>query len=168
VQSDDELERCQAVLNNCIESLYFERVEPSLGEVQRRLRELGWSQSELQLVLPLCARESERYDVRSPKKGKSVLILFRNPPTWFRGWVEPDDCHALTPEVWGAFVEYLNGSIVLKGSINAAAQSLRQSATPLLRRLTLGELRDLIRRGISCGLLVYVGHELHSKKLPRH
>mmetsp|Transcript_90600 Transcript_90600/g.143110 ORF Transcript_90600/g.143110 Transcript_90600/m.143110 type:complete len:570 (+) Transcript_90600:75-1784(+) len=148
-------------LRSCVDSLYRDRIEPSLGEVQQRLLKKGWNFQEVQATLPLCARQVKEYDIKLPIDGCQVLILLRTPPSWFDGWIsetQSENRSFISPDVWDVLAAFLKAECPsLGGSINGAAQELRQLSLPVpLQQLSLGELREVVKAAIEeHGLLHY-------------
>jgi len=160
--SDPEVRKRCRVLKSCVESLYRDRIQPTLAEVQQRLRNRGWTSDDIQGVLPLCAREAGEYKLELPANGQPLRVLLRNPPAWFDGWLSGDSA-AFSPEVWTAMANFLKSDCtVLTGTINGAAQDLRQLSLPLpLQELSLGELREVVRHAVAeHSLLSYSGWSL--------
>lgn len=154
---------CQQSLRKCIESLYRDRLRPTLAEVQRRLTERSWGAEDLQAVLPLSAREPDTYEIVAPVDGKPLCIFLQKPPSWFEGWVDADRNETnYSSDVWKSLEDFLReGKPVLEGGVNGAALALRQRALPHLQHLSLGEIRDLVKRAVAeRGLLTYAGGSL--------
>lgn len=147
-------------LRSCVDSLYRDRIEPSLSEVQQRLLKKGWTFQEVQGLLPLCARTNE-YEIKLPVDGCQVRILLRSPPSWFDGWisdVQKEERNFISADVWDVLAAFLKTECPsLAGSINGAAQDLRQLSLPgPLQQMSLGELREVVRCSIEDhGLLRY-------------
>lgn len=161
--SPDELKGHQRSLRICVESLYRDRLKPTLAEIQRRLTERAWGPEKLRAVLPLSAREPETYEIVAPVDGRPLCIFLRSPPDWFDGWVDAERSEAAySSEVWESLEAFLReGEPVLEGGITGAALALRQRALPHLQHLSLGEIRDLVKRAVSeRGLLAYAGGTL--------
>lgn len=77
-------------LRGCIESLYYDRIRPTLREIQQRLeKSFSWSSTEARAAAMLCAREPEVYVVVPPSDGKPAHILLRSPPRCFQGFLAP-------------------------------------------------------------------------------
>merc|ERR1712224_267841 len=60
--------RRQAALMRCIESLEAEKVEPTLGEISKRLMQEGWEMKEVQEHLMLLADDTDKWNVRSGRE----------------------------------------------------------------------------------------------------
>merc|ERR1719215_1045777 len=56
-----ELDLRLADVQRCVQSLYIDRLRPTLAEVRRRLCEQGWSPAKLQLLLPICASRPDLF-----------------------------------------------------------------------------------------------------------
>jgi len=171
---DADLRWRQEALRACVESLYRDRLEPTLFEVQRRLcDDCGWRIAEAQAAPLLAARAPQLFMVAAPgAMGEPVRLQLVKTPSWFQGWVGgaaagvQEDPY---PEkLWTALAEFLakDESMVLQGGIDGAALALRHFALPQLHHLSLGELRDVVRRAVAeRGLLTYTGHDL--RPVPR-
>jgi len=159
----DKLRHRRGVLRKCVESLYRDCLEPTLGELNGRLRECGWSSEELQAVPSLCAWEPEEYRLTVPAEGEPMRILLRTPPQWFAGWVSyPSTQSQYSPDAWEALALFLLQRFpTFRGGVHGAAQALRQEALPHLQHLRLGELRDLVCQAVfDRGFLTYDGDDL--------
>eukprot|EP00927_Polykrikos_kofoidii_P049930 TRINITY_DN43901_c0_g1_i1.p1 TRINITY_DN43901_c0_g1~~TRINITY_DN43901_c0_g1_i1.p1 ORF type:complete len:602 (+),score=84.42 TRINITY_DN43901_c0_g1_i1:94-1899(+) len=108
-------DRFELAVLSCVEGLYRDRIAPSVGELQMRLRgraisgnatsgsgvgvagigtKVGgcgeWSSAEVRGVLAVCARDSGHYIVLAPALGNPPKVLLRNPPSWFEGWIDEE------------------------------------------------------------------------------
>lgn len=162
---DSELLRLrQRTLLCCVQCLYRDQIEPTLGEVQRRVQERGWGRLEARTIPLLCAHEPDVYEVVAPRRGAALVILLRSPPTWFSGWVTGDSENPFSVGVWDELTRCLSqGAFSLTGKVDKAAQELRDIADPFLFRFSLGELKHLValcvgkREGLS-----YRGYRIQS------
>lgn len=169
--SDPETRRRCRVLRSCLESLYRDRIEPTLGEVQERLRSRGWNHQEIQGLLPLCAQAAEEYIIVLPQNGKALRVFLRNPPAWFDGWLGKESTPAVPPEVWPILTSFLQtNDPVLTGTVHGAAQDLRQlSLPPPLQQMSLGEIREVVRHAIADqNLLDFSGWNICSTQAMLH
>lgn len=151
VGSHAHLQRLESALLSCVESLYRDRVMPTVAEVQSRLRSSGWHASEARAVLSLAVADRWRYKLTSPEGGDPPLILFRNQPQWFKGWVNTDASDVYSDAVWAELKCLVaDPDLKLKGGIDRAAADLQQRASsPALRSLSLGELRHVLKLSMS-------------------
>jgi len=156
-----ELQWRQNMAQFCIEGCYRDRIEPTLGEIQRRLVASGWTIEEAQMVPLLCARQPDVFAIEAPSDGNPCCIMLRETPHWFTGWV--DESVAYSPETWEALRGFLTsggGHVALAGGVSGAASTLKEIAPPGLGGLALGELRELIRRAVvDLGMLNFVGDQ---------
>lgn len=161
--------RSQA-LRSCVESLYRDRLEPTLPELRGRLRESGWSIPEVNAVPALLARDAV-FQMLEPDGCRPLRVHLSETPAWFEGWIGEDTAPVDFPdEVWASLVRYLagergghqrTGDVWFRGGIRDAALSLRQSALPHLQRLCLAELRELVGQAVgSRKVLTYDGDML--------
>lgn len=164
----EEVRRRQDLAKACVESCYYDRIEPTLAEVQRRLLASGWSFEQTQLLPVLCARRPEVFGIAAPSEGRPCRITLCEQPPWFRGWI---DCSAgsdpYAPETWEALRHFLasNGHVALAGGVSGAACALKEMALAGLEGLALGELQDLVRRAIfDNAWLGFDGEELRTSE----
>lgn len=101
--SDSLLSLLEVGLLNCIESLYRDRLLPTLAEVQQRLRSTGWRAAKMRLIIALAAREPERYNILPPTDGNTLCILLWQEPSWFQGWLDTDAADTYSSAVWAEF-----------------------------------------------------------------
>lgn len=184
----EALPRVEALIAKVVLSLYRDRIRPVLNAVQCRLRERhdeaelqrgwlhGWGSPAarpeepsplpvdvvLQALLPICARDAERYWIWPPMKGQQPIILLLHTPSWFQGWVNVESSQSsYGQEVWTA----LKGYVQQEGSFlpyppYQAALVLRRMKLPQLSELSLGELEHVVRLGLGSRLLYHCGDRL--------
>ncbi|CAJ1359306.1 unnamed protein product [Effrenium voratum] len=149
--------RC-AQLREVVEDLYADRIEPSLPEVQERLRLRGWSFAEAQQAVLLYACQKETYRICKPTASKPVVVFLQETPPGFEGWA---DGIGLLPEASPDMELGLKSVLAaglaprLSGGVAGAAAALQSHC-----RRSLGELRALVRVFLKKGLLCYSGDEL--------
>jgi len=166
---DMRRERFSLAILSCVEGLYRDRIAPTLGEVQMRLRRdraAGWLDCEVRAaVLPICAREAEKYVLSPPFDGEPPRVLLKSPPAWFEGWVDieaTDTDGSYCDEVEKALREVLLSSgnaespLCLSGGVSGAALQLRGfPKLPLvLRRLSLGQIEHVLELALGRGGLL--------------
>lgn len=146
------LARFTTAILSCVEGLYRDRIKPTLGEVQARLRSSGWGFSEVQAILPICARDLETYELEPPKYGQPPLVLLRQPPQWFCGFVEAETTDAYSKDLWTEMRNIVRELDSKKpasrflGGLNQLAASLhKKKLGPKLASLSLGELRSVMQ-----------------------
>jgi len=152
----------------CVESIYYDRLVPTLGEIYTRLRCCGWQSLELRAVLLICAHEPARYKLVPPSHGEPLKILLQRPPHWFEGWLDSEEvADSFSCTIWDEFKMLLTDSIsMLKGGIVQAALALRQHGLPpKMQRLSLGELRHLIRLALSPQKSLLIYDRMHGGRL---
>mmetsp|Transcript_28684 Transcript_28684/g.95216 ORF Transcript_28684/g.95216 Transcript_28684/m.95216 type:complete len:545 (-) Transcript_28684:122-1756(-) len=167
--SPDEMEQRLQVVQACMETLYRDRIEPTLGNIQQRLLDFGWSFEEVQCVPFLCAREPAMFEFISPEDDEPCRIFLQTPPCWFDGWVCVDMSEdPYPPTLWEALGDFLNSnaSMVFHGGIAGAAAALQQLGLPCLQCLSLGELQDVVGRAITeHGLLAFSGNDIRPRRV---
>eukprot|EP00434_Breviolum_minutum_P025707 symbB.v1.2.022718.t1/scaffold2026.1/size92022/7 len=149
-------------MREVIESFYKDCIEPSLPEVQQRLRSCGWTFIEAQQAVLLYACQPSVYEVTKPTERKPVVVLLKEPPKSFTEWF---DGIGVVPkasaEMEFGFKSLLAAGLApsLSGGVAGAAASLQQHCPR-----SLGELRALLRVFLKKGLLRYDGDELVPSK----
>lgn len=145
-------------MREVIDSFYKDCIEPSLPEVQQRLRSRGWTFVESQQAVLLYACQKSLYEVCKPTCRKPVVILLKEPPNSFSGWF---DGIGVVPKA-SAQMEFGLKSLLaagfaprLSGGVAGAAEILQEHCPR-----SLGELRALLRVFLKKGLLRYDGDEL--------
>lgn len=95
------LERFKVAILSAVESLYFDRIKPSLGEVQERLRGKTWQPVELRALLTVCANDPSRFSLIPPSPGQPPCAMLRSCPPWFEGWTaeSADDLPLKAPQI---------------------------------------------------------------------
>lgn len=151
-------------LESCVLSCYHDRIEPFLGEVQHRMQERrDWSRREAKAAIAVAARRSDKYRLLPPRVAVQPLVLLRDEPSWFQGWVQGDGPDRYHGSVWEgvqeAFADARNsGGAALPGQVALAAKELRARNPQYLEKLCLGELRNIVNLALSDRrLLVYEG-----------
>lgn len=158
----------------CIKSLYFDRIVPTVGEVQKRLRSFGWRPTEASAALYVCACDREGFILLPPSHGKAAQILLRSEPLWFQGWVctessDSDKSDMIPETVWQVFSDFLSdySEELVSGAEQSAAILMqeKENLPPCLRALSLGEWRLLVEMALlpERGLLKY--DPLHGGRL---
>lgn len=149
-------------MREVIDSFYKDCIEPSLPEVQQRLRLRGWTFVESQQAVLLYACQKSLYQVCKPTCRKPVVILLKEPPNSFSGWF---DGIGVVPQA-SAQMEFGLKSLLaagfaprLSGGVAGAAEILQEHCPR-----SLGELRALLRVFLKKGLLRYDGDELVASK----
>lgn len=158
----------------CVEGLYRDRIAPTLAEIRARMsagcfeprdrrEHKGWSPSELQAILGICARDPLRYATLPPAEGLPARVMLRHPPAWFQGWV---DCHKapedgeFSPAVWAAISELARPAVLAAEDLpsifsiaSRIAIALQQHpcAPEVLRALSLGELTRVAHIALTPG-----------------
>eukprot|EP00927_Polykrikos_kofoidii_P078192 TRINITY_DN7503_c0_g1_i3.p1 TRINITY_DN7503_c0_g1~~TRINITY_DN7503_c0_g1_i3.p1 ORF type:complete len:569 (-),score=103.68 TRINITY_DN7503_c0_g1_i3:533-2239(-) len=155
-RSDKRLNWCQVTLKECVETLYWERIAPTCGEMKSRLRNKGWSSCELGAVLALGAREPDVYWLIPPRKNPGsrtampARLLLKRRPLWFVDGFARDDSPELCSATWSAFKAYLDvEKPIFRGGVRGAALELQRSGDEHLRGLRLGLLRHLVEIALS-------------------
>mmetsp|Transcript_95533 Transcript_95533/g.274065 ORF Transcript_95533/g.274065 Transcript_95533/m.274065 type:complete len:530 (-) Transcript_95533:95-1684(-) len=143
-----------------VESMYFDRIVPALGELRGRLRGCGWQPSDFSCLLQICAHSPKTYELVPPTGEHPPQVLLRSTPPWFKGWCEDDEIHdPFSETVWQEFKTVLAGAAKEpKGGVVRMAEALRKMQLPThMQCLSLGELRHLIVLALSPqkGLLTY-------------
>ncbi|CAE7246237.1 unnamed protein product [Symbiodinium sp. CCMP2592] len=148
-----------STMRKVIDELYADRIEPTLNEVQERLRDRGWSYSDAQQAVLLYACQKDTYDLTKPTQNKQIVVLLKEPPRSFAGWAEGA---GIIPKVSTTMESGFKSLLAagrapaLRGGVAGAAQAL-QNISP---QGSLGELRALLRVFILRGLLEYRDDEL--------
>eukprot|EP00927_Polykrikos_kofoidii_P078190 TRINITY_DN7503_c0_g1_i1.p1 TRINITY_DN7503_c0_g1~~TRINITY_DN7503_c0_g1_i1.p1 ORF type:complete len:497 (-),score=102.82 TRINITY_DN7503_c0_g1_i1:831-2321(-) len=155
-RSDKRLNWCQVTLKECVETLYWERIAPTCGEMKSRLRNKGWSSCELGAVLALGAREPDVYWLMPPRKNPGsrtampARLLLKRRPLWFVDGFARDDSPELSSATLLAFEAYLDvEKPIFRGGVRGAALELQRSGDEHLRGLRLGLLRHLVEIALS-------------------
>ncbi|CAE7622955.1 unnamed protein product, partial [Symbiodinium sp. KB8] len=65
-------------MRKVIDELYADRIEPTLNEVQERLRDRGWSYSDAQQAVLLYACQKDTYDLAKPTQNKQIVVLLKD------------------------------------------------------------------------------------------
>lgn len=157
-ENAERLDRFKLAVLTCVESLYRDRLVPTVKEVNSRLRNSGWPGSEAKAALILCAAEPTRYVFLPPADGQQPQIHFRTPPAWFQGWV---DVHGASSS-WNDFAAALRSHGFMKelrtaarcaGGVGQLLQGgVRQSdLPPCLRGLATTELQHVFELALSDG-----------------
>lgn len=152
--TDAVVQNVQGVLLSCVESLYRDRIWPTQGNVQRRLKEQKCSAPVISSAMPLFAREPAVYEVFPPshlRNGQASVKLV-NVPLWFDSFVDeemvpqskrdrPYGC-----EAWASLERFLkkDEDLVFDGGRYGAAIELRRQTIPGLEKLCLGELCHMV------------------------
>ncbi|CAE7329008.1 unnamed protein product [Symbiodinium natans] len=147
-----------ATMRQVIEGLYADRIEPTLNEVQERLRQRGWSFSDAQQAVLLYACQKDIYDLSKPTLNKQIVVLLKEPPSGFLGWAEGAGIipQASTEMEFGLKSLLAAGlAPSLHGGVAGGAEALQSCC-----KRSLGELRALLRVFILKGLLEYCDNEL--------
>eukprot|EP00971_Amphidinium_carterae_P282359 5605594-Amphidinium_carterae.1 len=141
--------KAQVMIQTCVGSLYRDRLKPTLNHLQRRMKERAASAAEIQAVMPLCARASEKYWIVPPMNGEQPVVLLRKEPPDFKGWVDvenPEDIYS--QDTWQAVCHLLKdtlGSLSFSSQPQQAARELQDLDVPALRGLATAELEHIIR-----------------------
>mmetsp|Transcript_63788 Transcript_63788/g.149532 ORF Transcript_63788/g.149532 Transcript_63788/m.149532 type:complete len:324 (+) Transcript_63788:66-1037(+) len=148
-----------STMRKVIDELYTDRIEPTLNEVQERLRDRGWSYCDAQQAVLLYACQKDTYDLTKPTQNKQIVVLLKEPPRSFAGWAEGAGIipkASTTMESGFKSLLAAGRAPALRGGVAGAAQAL-QNISP---HGSLGELRALLRVFILRGLLEYRDDEL--------
>lgn len=86
IDDPQRLERFKVAILSAVESLYFDRIKPSLGEVRERLRGKTWQAVELRALLTVCANDPVRFILMPPPPFQPPCAMLRSCPPWFEGW----------------------------------------------------------------------------------
>jgi len=165
--SDECLPRVQEMLLHCIMDCYRDRIKPMQSSVQRRLRENRGGEAAAQALLPLCAREPDRYRIVPPMHGEQPVVLLIDEPPWFAGWLDsegPETIHGHTEtnlsfEVWEGLRQFVSDDAnCLPVQACAAALELRQRSLPFLQNRSLTEIQTMVRLAILRGWLIDCGN----------
>eukprot|EP00930_Biecheleria_cincta_P029218 TRINITY_DN20343_c0_g1_i1.p1 TRINITY_DN20343_c0_g1~~TRINITY_DN20343_c0_g1_i1.p1 ORF type:complete len:335 (+),score=53.63 TRINITY_DN20343_c0_g1_i1:96-1100(+) len=164
------LEGKLSTMVECVHGLYKDRIEPTLPEIQARLRGAGWSFVEAQQAVLIYASQPQLFKVVKPSFGKPLTILLRETPTWFLGWSEEVDSARSLPsaDVQMGLKYFLACGLMppLRDGISEAAATLKDCCCQNFHSLSLGEIRRLLDHFLEKGLLVYTGREISpSRKL---
>jgi len=152
--SDESLPRVQEMLLHCIMDCYRDRVKPVQSVVQRRLRENRGGEAIAQALLPLCAREPDRYRIVPPMHGEQPVVLLMNEPPWFAGWFDcesPETNNDLWPTglsgvAWQGLRQFLSDSAnCLPVQPHEAALQLHQQNLPFLQNHSVTDIESIVR-----------------------
>merc|ERR1712008_421059 len=126
--------------------------------VQRRLRENRGGEAAAQALLPLCAREPDRYRIVPPMHGEQPVVLLTNEPPWFAGWLDFEGQETtysyietgLSFEVWEGLRRFLGDDAnCLPVQPREAALELHQQNLPFLQNHSLAEIENKVRLGLA-------------------
>eukprot|EP00403_Amphidinium_massartii_P024024 CAMPEP_0178408338 /NCGR_PEP_ID=MMETSP0689_2-20121128/19888_1 /TAXON_ID=160604 /ORGANISM="Amphidinium massartii, Strain CS-259" /LENGTH=475 /DNA_ID=CAMNT_0020029431 /DNA_START=51 /DNA_END=1479 /DNA_ORIENTATION=- len=156
----------QSCLRSCIESLYRDRILPTLGEVMARLGSVeSVAVKNLPTVaLPLCIRHRGTYKLTVYTDGKPAVILLKKEPEWFAGWVDINGPDEYSASVWAELGQVCCEPV--SSSIKEAAGLLQKRAGGRMKEVSLGELRHLISLALGKALL-YFDPEHGGRLLPK-
>lgn len=164
---DADLDRLVSDVVACIESFYWDRIEPTLGAIMDRLLVYGWTNDCTQMMPVLCARRPAVFIFVEPVDDEPCKILLANPPHWFSGWMDMYQQEDPFPDfVWEELATFLdeNSDLILPGGVDGAASALKARGPPVLKNMSLGELREMVRHAITeHDLLIFCGENV----LPR-
>jgi len=159
LHSDEKLAAFKATISATLLALYEDRTRPTLGLLQRRLRDRSCAESFLQALLCVCARDTpEVFRIQPPMNGEQPAIYLSKEPSGFEGFVDVEapeeqqlplaNANATKQEAWEALEEFLrDDKLLLPSQTNQAALVLRDEV-PRFTGAPLGELEHLVRLAI--------------------
>eukprot|EP00930_Biecheleria_cincta_P039810 TRINITY_DN27329_c0_g2_i1.p1 TRINITY_DN27329_c0_g2~~TRINITY_DN27329_c0_g2_i1.p1 ORF type:complete len:743 (+),score=137.78 TRINITY_DN27329_c0_g2_i1:102-2330(+) len=173
LHSEGKIDAFKATISATLLDLHEDRTRPTLGVLQRRLRDRGCSEASLQAVLSVCARDTpEVFQIHPPMNGEQPIVYLSNEPPRFEGFVDveaPEEQQLpLANSKWEAFEEFLrDDKLLLPSQLNQAALVLRDKV-PRFNGAPLGELEHLVRLAIGKRkLLAYCGDGLRPTRVVR-
>mmetsp|Transcript_36666 Transcript_36666/g.67220 ORF Transcript_36666/g.67220 Transcript_36666/m.67220 type:complete len:457 (-) Transcript_36666:113-1483(-) len=141
--------KMQVTIQGCVGSLYRDRLKPTLNQLQKRLKERAGTGAEIQAILPLCARAPDKYCIVPPMNGEQPVVLLRQEPPDFKGWVDVENTEDIySQDTWEAVCHLLKetfGSLSFSSQPQQAARELQDLDVPALCGLALAELEHIIR-----------------------
>lgn len=179
LDSEEKLAAFKATITATLLALYKDRIRPTLGLLQRRLRDRGCAEAALQALLSVCARDApDVFQIQPPMRGEQPTIYLSKEPVGFEGFVDVEaaeeqpqpqsNASSTKQEAWEAFEEFLrDDKLLLPPQLNQAALVLRDKV-PRFTGVSLGELEYLVRLAIGKRrLLAYCGDGLRPARVVR-
>lgn len=157
--SEEKLAAFKATVTATLLGLYGDRIRPTLGLLQRRLRDRGCAEAALQALLSVCARDAPNvFQIQPPMRGEQPTIYLSKEPVGFEGFVDVEAAEeqqqlnsndsSTKQEAWEAFEEFLrDDKLLLPPQLMQAAIVLRDKV-PRFTGVSLGELEHLVRLAI--------------------
>jgi len=91
LQPEEQLAMFKNAISACILSLYKDRIRPTLGQLQRKLREKGLPEPAVSVSLPVCAHDAPRlYQIQPPMRGEQPTVYLNKAPRWFQGFLDDE------------------------------------------------------------------------------
>eukprot|EP00930_Biecheleria_cincta_P038560 TRINITY_DN26486_c0_g1_i1.p1 TRINITY_DN26486_c0_g1~~TRINITY_DN26486_c0_g1_i1.p1 ORF type:complete len:489 (-),score=88.23 TRINITY_DN26486_c0_g1_i1:67-1416(-) len=168
VDNPESIKEVEDLLLDSVLSLYSDRVLPTIGELQARLRWFGCSFAQARCGLALCSRRPDIFRILPPSPAGGLasppVVLLHSPPPWFAGWITSDTDVDADMGTWRSLEDALRGDCKrlqkLPGCLQQAADKLRLSGMPALQGRTLAETRQLLEFAVGNSRLMYDGHRL--------
>ena len=94
-------------LRQAVTSLYQDQIRPTQSDISRRMAELGFANVALGEILEIAGRGSPEF-VIVVDDGLQISIELKVCPTWFIGWIDPNDnLFTYSMEIWDLFEHYV-------------------------------------------------------------